>query len=157
MDTRSSQVSDHGKNQQPPVLICYAPQVKVTKDLHHCQLPPPSPVSGQSYDSPSSSSPASITNEPPPPSYLLIAPPPPAKSGCRSAVDVTSHSSLALPSAMTAASRWDKGAEHDSGGGNPSATSFMSKIKAFEKMDQFTQVPQRQELQEAHGTRVGDQ
>lgn len=154
-DTDGAIVSAIGRSSEP----VGAEEVKVTEDLHHCQLPP----TGRSYDSPLSSSPTSITNEAPLPSYqlnsfsklqTLVAPQPPAKSGCGSAAEVTGHSSLGLPSAMMAACRWDVGAGHDSGGGNPSTTSFLSKIKALEKMDQFSRVPWSQELQEAHGARL---
>uniref|UniRef100_A0A8C5EMP8 Tight junction protein 2b (zona occludens 2) n=1 Tax=Gouania willdenowi TaxID=441366 RepID=A0A8C5EMP8_GOUWI len=126
--------------------------------LHH---PPPS--SSQSYDSPSSSSPTSSNNDPPPPpiSHLSVPPPSPRNqltamnslpSTGGSSLDVPS--SLAPPTVSLATTRQPREAQEllDD---DPCLTSFLRRIKAFEKMDNLSRAQRVLQLQEAQSARVG--
>ncbi|XP_028312276.1 tight junction protein ZO-2-like isoform X2 [Gouania willdenowi] len=129
---------------------------------HHRQLHHPPPSSSQSYDSPSSSSPTSSNNDPPPPpiSHLSVPPPSPRNqltamnslpSTGGSSLDVPS--SLAPPTVSLATTRQPREAQEllDD---DPCLTSFLRRIKAFEKMDNLSRAQRVLQLQEAQSARV---
>uniref|UniRef100_A0A8C5EWQ6 Tight junction protein 2b (zona occludens 2) n=1 Tax=Gouania willdenowi TaxID=441366 RepID=A0A8C5EWQ6_GOUWI len=116
----------------------------------------------RSYDSPSSSSPTSSNNDPPPPpiSHLSVPPPSPRNqltamnslpSTGGSSLDVPS--SLAPPTVSLATTRQPREAQEllDD---DPCLTSFLRRIKAFEKMDNLSRAQRVLQLQEAQSARV---
>lgn len=125
------------------------------------QQHPAAPSSRRSYDSPSSSSPASSNNDPPPapplplPSisnptacFAPLPPPLPPQFGSPG----TQRHQGAAPHAPTPPAK----PEALSGlADEPCSSSFLGKIKAFEKMHHLTQTHRLLEVQEAENAKVG--
>lgn len=131
---------------------------------HH----PPPPSSSRSYDSPSSSSPASSNNDPPPPisrsaaSFSRLPTPPPLNFNSSGKLwplgmpPPPPPASMAEATGLSAAplSGEQEEAAVESSMEDPCMSSFLGKIKAFEKMDHFARARRILEMQQAHNAKV---
>lgn len=153
-----------------PILTSRSTNPHHLQHQHH----PPLPSSSRSYDSPSSSSPASSNNDPLPPISRSMAsstplppthhfnfsgklpplgapqPPPAPKLG-----SFGSMAEAAVHSHTVVTCRQQGEAAEDSPVEDPSMKSFLGKIKAFEKLDHFARAQRILDVQEAQNARVG--
>uniref|UniRef100_H3CF95 Tight junction protein 2b (zona occludens 2) n=1 Tax=Tetraodon nigroviridis TaxID=99883 RepID=H3CF95_TETNG len=125
----------------PPSVFITDPKVKLPlrEDPVFRQHHPPPPSSGRSYDSPSSSSPASSNNDPPPPISRSAA----------------SFSRLPTPPPLNFNSSGEQEeAAMESSVEDPSMSTFLGKIKAFERMDHFARARRILEMQQAQNAKL---
>ncbi|XP_053725744.1 tight junction protein ZO-2-like isoform X2 [Synchiropus splendidus] len=170
-DVLSRSSPQHGHLPENEVKVFSGEESRlVSSSPHHHHWPhkPLPPSSGRMYDSVSSSSPASSTNDPPPSTSSPGPPPPPPPLhhfNCydKSRAAPAEAASLgplrgepverALTSGAMLALRQQE-VSLDGQSEDPSMKSFMSKLKAFEKMDHFAGAQQILEMQDSLGAKL---